>query len=85
MAGYHKTEIQKGKLGEFSKIEEEFLEAKDALQQENPIMILLERSDMLGAIEHYIKKYNITLKDLAKMKSATQKAFEDGVRKPNDE
>lgn len=81
MAGYHTTEIPKGKIGEFSKIEEEFLEAKDALQQENPIMVLLELSDMLGAIEEYIKKYNITLRDLAKMKAATIKAFEDGVRK----
>ena len=57
MAGYHTTEIPKGKLGEFSKIEEEFFEAKDALEQENPIMVLLELSDMLGAIEEYCKKH----------------------------
>jgi hypothetical protein len=81
MAGYHTTDITKGKLGEFSKIEEEFFEAKDALNQENPIMVLLELSDMLGAIEEYCKKYNITLKDLAKMKTATSKAFQDGTRK----
>ena len=81
MAGYHTTEIPKGKLGEFSKIEEEFFEAKDALEQENPIMVLLELSDMLGAIEEYCKKHNITLEDLAKMKVATSKAFQDGVRK----
>lgn len=79
--GYHIKEIPKGELGEFSKIKEEFLEAEDALTQDNPIMVLLELSDMIGAIEKYcIQKHNITFKQLYNMKTATQRAFEDGSR-----
>ncbi len=79
--GYHKTEIPKGVLGEFSKIEEEFLEAVDAQIQGNKIMTLLELSDLLGAIENYtVNKHNITLADLITMKSATESAFKDGTR-----
>lgn len=79
--GYHLTNIPKGVLGEFSKIEEEFLEAKDAIQQNIPLMALIELSDMIGAIEHYLKKYNMTLEDLKKMNHVTQRAFENGRRK----
>jgi phosphoribosyl-ATP pyrophosphohydrolase len=79
--GYHKNKIEKGKLGEFSKIKEEFLEAQDAFEQDNKIMLLLELSDMLGAIEDFLKKYNINIDDLIKMKNATQSAFKDGTRK----
>ena len=77
---YHLTEIPRGVYGEFSKIEEEFLEAKDAIDQENPVMVLQELSDMLGAIEAYTAKYNITLIDLIIMKDATKRAFESGHR-----
>jgi phosphoribosyl-ATP pyrophosphohydrolase len=79
--GYHKNKIEKGTLGEFSKIKEEFLEAEDAYEQGNNIMLLLELSDMLGAIEDFLKKYNMNLDDLTKMKNATQSAFNDGSRK----
>jgi hypothetical protein len=78
--GYHLTNIPKGELGKFSKIEEEFLEAKDALQQDIPLMVLIELSDMLGAIEHYAKNYNMTLEDLQKLNSVTQRAFNNGRR-----
>lgn len=78
--GYHITKIEKGELGQFSKIEEEFLEAKDALQQNVPLMVLIELSDMLGAIEHYAKQYNMTLDDLIKMNKVTQRAFINGRR-----
>lgn len=77
---YHLAEIPRGVFGEFSKIEEEFLEVKDALAQENPVMVLQELSDMLGAIEAYTVKYNITLIDLIIMKDATKRAFESGHR-----
>jgi len=79
--GYHKNEIKKGILGEFSKIKEEFLEAEDAYIQGNNIMLLLELSDMLGAIEDFLEKHNMDLQDLIKMKNATQSAFKDGTRK----
>lgn len=79
--GYHNKVIPKGVLGEFSKIREEFLEAEDAIEQDNKVMILIELSDLLGAIEQYTAKYNITLEDLIIMKEATKRAFKDGSRK----
>ncbi len=81
MAGYHKIEIQKGKLGEFSKINEEYLELKDALDQDNPVMVICELCDMIGAIEAYSKRFNLSLGDLIKMKDATKNAFQTGYRK----
>lgn len=77
---YHLTEIPKGVFGEFSKIREEFLEAEDALAQDNPLMVLQELSDVIGAIDAYVGKYNITLVDLIIMKDATKRAFESGHR-----
>lgn len=80
--GYHKNEIPKGKLGEFSKIKEEFLEAEDAIEQNNNVMLLLELSDLIGAIESYcVIKHNISLEDLLTMNKATKSAFTDGSRK----
>ena len=79
--GYHVNKIQKGKLGEFSKIKEEFEEAVDALEQHNPVMMLVELSDMIGAIEAFAKtQYNIKLSELINMKEATQRAFKTGSR-----
>ncbi len=78
--GYHISKIERGTFGEFSKIKEEFLEAQDALSQENKVMTILELSDLIGAIEAYCLKYNITLQDLIKMKEATGRAFGDGTR-----
>lgn len=80
--GYHKTGIQKGELGEPSKINEEFLEFVDAKHQGNSVMELVELSDLIGAIEAYTTKhYNISLDELIKMTRATQSAFKDGSRK----
>ena len=78
---YHNNEIPKGILGEFSKIREEFLEAEDAIEQNNSVMLLVELSDLIGAIESYCEKnHNITLKNLITMNNATKKAFNDGTR-----
>ena len=79
--GYHKIKIEKGELGEFSKINEEFEELKDAYNQENIVLQICEFCDILGAIEAYLHRYNIGLADLIKMKELTKKAFEDGTRK----
>lgn len=79
--GYHINAIPKGELGEFSKVEEEFLELHDALQQANSVMILCELADLIGAIEAYAGKWNITLDDLIVMKERTKSAFKDGSRK----
>jgi hypothetical protein len=79
--GYHLKEIPKGKLGEISKIKEEFEELVDANEQKNSILEICELADLLGAIEAYAKKWNLSLGDLNKMKESNRKAFEDGTRK----
>lgn len=79
--GYHKNKIPRGEFKEFSKIREEFLEAEDALEQDNKVMLLVELCDLIGAIESYCEsKYNISLDDLITMKDATKRAFNDGTR-----
>lgn len=82
MAGYHIRNIEKGTLGEISKIYEEVEEIKDAEEQDVSVMLLVELSDLLGAIEAYLNKNHpsITLEDLLKMKNVTQRAFENGGR-----
>lgn len=80
--GYHSKEIPRGKFGEFSKIKEEFMEAEDAFEQGNKVMLLVELADLIGAIEGYCSIYNITLDDLLKMKESTKRAFNDGTRSP---
>ena len=78
--GYHKKIIEKGILGEYSKVKEEFDELTDAWEQENKILIICELCDLLGAIEEYGKSFNLTLKDLNKMKESTKSAFQSGQR-----
>ena len=80
MSAYHLTTIPKGVLGEVSKIEEEFLELKDAYGQNNKVLEICELCDLVGAIEAYAQKYNLTLNDLIKMKEANKRAFQDGTR-----
>ena len=70
--GYHKIKIEKGILGEYSKIKEEFEELTDAIEQENKILILCELTDLIGAIEEYIKKFNITIEDLQSFSKLTK-------------
>lgn len=59
--GYHNREIQKGVFGEFSKIYEEYEELLDALQQRCKILVLVEISDLLGAINGYLEKFNLSI------------------------
>lgn len=61
---WHNREIKKGIYGEFSKVEEEVDEAKEALEQNNHLMYLIELSDIIGAIEKIAENYGLTLKDL---------------------
>ena len=82
--GYHKTEITKGIYGHFSKIEEEFQELKDALEQKDRILALVELSDLIGAIDGFLKhEFNniVSLDDVVKFSKLTQNAFETGDRK----
>lgn len=81
--GYHLTRIQKGTLGEISKVQEELSEIIDALNQDNKVMALIELSDLIGAIKAFIiKNYNnsITIQDLERMADATKRSFESGER-----
>jgi len=80
MAGYHSTTIPKGKLGEISKVTEEYQELIDACVQLNPVMALQEMSDLIGAIEALAANYNITLDELIKMHRVTQQVFKTGHR-----
>lgn len=80
--GYHITAIPKGIIGESSKILEEVLELQDAELQNTSIMALVELSDMIGAIEHYLARHHpsVSLDDLITMSRITQRAFANGHR-----
>lgn len=81
--GYHTYDIPKGKLGEFSKIKEEFLEFEDAYCQKDIVMEICELSDLLGAISHYLKNRtngSVTLNDLISFNEKTENAFKNGKR-----
>lgn len=80
--GYHLMDIERGVLGEPSKILEEVYEFLDATQQGVDIMALVELADMQGAIDAYLKKYHptITINDLDKMAEVTARAFANGRR-----
>lgn len=79
--GYHKKEIQKGVLGEFSKIREEFEELSDAIEQEDKILQICELTDLIGAIEYFVeKKFNLTLSDLKVFSDKTKSAFKENKR-----
>lgn len=79
--GYHKREIEKGQIGEFSKIREEFEELTDAEEQKCKGLIICELCDLVGAIEEYAKKYGMTLEDLKQFSDLTKLAFKEGSRK----
>lgn len=81
-AGYHVTKFDKGELGELSKIREEIDEAIDAEIQGSRIMVLLELSDMMGAVRLYLEKHHegYALDDLIRMSEITRRAFENGHR-----
>ncbi len=82
MSGYHINEIVKGELGELSKIQEELDEVKDASEQDCKVMVLLELSDMLGAVDAYLVNHfpDITMADLHTMSHVTKRAFDNGGR-----
>lgn len=80
--GYHKKEILKGEVGEFSKIREEIEELFDAADQNNNILIICELTDLIGAIEAFTdRKFNLKLEDLKSFSDLTKSAFQDGKRK----
>lgn len=78
--GYHTKPIEKGIIGHFSKIKEEFQEAEDAFDQNDEILIICELSDMVGAIEEYIKRWNLDLTSLKNFSDKTKSAFKKNKR-----
>jgi len=80
--GYHKREIKKGVLGEFSKVQEEFTELFDAYEQTDKVLQICELTDLLGAIEAFSEsQFKLSIEDLLKFSNKTKSAFEEGVRK----
>jgi phosphoribosyl-ATP pyrophosphohydrolase len=80
--GYHKREIHKGVLGQFSKIAEEFDELEDAYDQGDRVLMICELADLLGAIEAYsLTKHDISLEELICFMTKTKEAFKEGKRK----
>lgn len=78
---YHKNEIPKGVVGQFSKIQEEYLELEDAYQQGDKILQLCELSDLIGAINLYTKtEFNMSLSDLISFSNKTMDAFKENKR-----
>ena len=78
--GYHTREIKKGILGEFSKIREEFEELEDAIIQNDSILTLCELSDLIGAVEEYLKRWNMDLNTLKTFSDKTKSAFKENKR-----
>jgi hypothetical protein len=78
--GYHTKKIPKGVYGEFSKIKEEFHELEDAIEQDAKVLVICEASDLIGAINGYIQRYNLDIYDLIKMSQQTSEAFKEGTR-----
>lgn len=81
-AGYHVSPIDKGILGQPSKIKEECDEFMDAIEQGAEIMALVELSDLVGAIEAFLltNHPSIKFRDLRKMSAVTRRAFRNGRR-----
>lgn len=80
--GYHTRKIEKGEFGQFSKINEEVQELRDALRQDCKIMALMELSDLYGAIRGFLKMNypEMTMADLEKMSDITERTFINGFR-----
>lgn len=80
--GYHLKPIEKGVLGEASKVQEEVEEFMDAVEQDVSIMALVELADLMGAVIAYLAKHHptMTLYDLLAMNEVTARAFKNGKR-----
>lgn len=79
--GYHTVRIEKGVLGEISKIREELEELEDAARQGVKVLQICELCDLVGAIRAYsLAKFNLKLGDLHAMAKLTRGAFEQGYR-----
>lgn len=82
LESYHTSIIRKAEVGTIDKVIEEALEYVDAQLQNNPVMGLVELSDIIGAVQLLLEANHpeITLDDLIVMSKATRRAFESGHR-----
>ena len=78
--GYHKRKIEKGVLGESSKIREELEELQDAEQQGVKILIYCELADLYGALRECAARHGMSMRHLEQMADLTESAFKDGER-----
>jgi hypothetical protein len=76
MEQYHLSKINKGKIGESSKILEELQELMDAEHQETKVMALIECCDIYGALESYVENNfpNMSMDDIKKFSDLTKRA-----------
>lgn len=79
---YHEDfNIPKSNFGSFEKILEEVWEIRDAVYQNNKLLVCCEMADLIGAIEGYSSKnFGLEIEDLQKMSQLTKRAFEAGSR-----
>jgi len=78
---YHKRKIDKGVLGEFTKVQEEFVELLDAVEQDDKVLQICELTDLIGAIECFAEeKFSLSLGDLIKFSNKTKESFKEGTR-----
>jgi hypothetical protein len=78
--GYHIRKIEKGVIGQVSKVREELEEYEDAMEQGSKIMAAVELSDAYGALEALAATQGLSMADLALMSNITVRAFRDGSR-----
>lgn len=80
--GYHLRQISRGEVGELSKVLEEAFEALEAESQNASVMVLVELSDLIGAVKAYLAKHHpsIDLEELENFASITARAFSSGRR-----
>lgn len=80
--GYHEDfNIPKSVFGSFEKVLEEVWEIRDAVYQDNNLLICCEMADLIGAIDEYSSSnFGLGIEDLRKMAQLTKRAFEAGSR-----
>jgi phosphoribosyl-ATP pyrophosphohydrolase len=78
--GFHKKLIQRGELGEISKVIEEAKEFEDAMEQNLKILAMWELSDIYGALELVAEKFHLTMEDLKNMSEKNKELFKSNER-----
>jgi hypothetical protein len=80
MSGFHVSKIKKGVYGELSKIQEELDEAVDASLRGHDLMLIIELSDIIGAVEGVSLKYGFTVEQLLKFARLRTEVIKNELR-----